>query len=381
MTVTFISCFLNHHQIPLCEEFSKKCDNFYFIETDPMPEDRRKLGYGTDKSEYDFVVRTYDSSVEESFVYELLRDSDVVIFGSCPDEYIEYRMNFNKLSFLYSERFFKKGVWRRFIPTTRRKVYNRVIRFKDKELYALCASSFLPWDLSLLGYDTQKCFKWGYFPQVICREERQKRLNPVCRILWAGRMLSLKHADLAVKTAAKLKAKGLDFCLDFVGMGECEEELRALTKKLGLEDSIHFLGAMPHERVIEQMECADVFLMTSDFREGWGAVVNEAMSTGCSVLVSSAVGSTAYLVEDGYNGLVYQYGSSEDFESKLLKLVENKELRENLGQKAFETIKYNYSASVAVERLMEFVDKKGNVAYTSGPMSEAQIVKNNWYKR
>lgn len=380
MTVAFVSCFLNHHQIPLCTEFAKRCDKFYFIETTPMPRARRKLGYGIDTAKYDFIVRTYDSSVEESFVYELLRDCDVVVFGSCPNEYIEYRMSFNKLSFLYSERFFKKGVWRRFIPRTYRKVYDRVLRFKDKELYALCASAYLSWDLSLLGFDAQKCYKWGYFPQTNTCDVRPKRDNPVCRIIWVGRMLPLKRASLAVKVAAKLKAKGLDFSLDFIGMGECEEELKALTCKLKLEDEVHFLGAMPYEQVIEQMESADIFLMTSNFREGWGAVVNEAMSTGCCALVSSAVGSAAYLIEDEQNGLLYQYGNSKDFENKLCKLVEDKQLRERLGQKAFETIRYHYSAAVAVERLLEFIESEGKVTYTSGPMSKAQIIKNNWYK-
>lgn len=380
MTVVFVSCFLNHHQIPLCKEFAQKCDKFYFIETAPMPENRLKLGYGIDDSEFDFVVRTYNSSVDKSYIRALLKDSDVVIFGSCPNSFIEYRMGFNKLSFLYSERFFKKGVWRRFIPITRKKVYDRVIKFKDKDLYVLCASAYLTWDLSLLGFDSEKCYKWGYFPQVKDCDARPERNNSVCRILWAGRMLPWKHASLAIKAAAKLKAKGLDFCLDFIGMGECEEELKALTNKLDLCDRVSFLGAMPHEQVIEHMEEADIFLMTSNFREGWGAVVNEAMSTGCSVLVSSAVGSAAYLIEDGKNGLVYRYGSYADFERKLRKLIEDKEYREKLGQNAFDTIKYKYSASVAVDRFLKLVESEGKASYENGPVSKAQIIKNNWYK-
>ena len=381
MIITFVSCFINHHQIPLCREFVNRCDKFYFIETSPMTTERKKLGYGAAVSEYDFIVRTYDGSVSQKYVYELLRDSDVVIFGQCPNKYIDDRMSFNKKSFLYSERFFKKGVWRRFIPITRKKVVDRIIKHKDKDMSVLCASSFLTWDLNLLGFDKDKCFKWGYFPLVKDYDERPRRDNSVCRILWAGRMLPLKHAEIAIEAASKLKKKGLEFHLDFIGMGECEEELKELAKKRCVEDMVSFLGVKTPSQVIEHMEKSDVFLMTSNFREGWGAVVNEAMSTGCSVLVSSAVGSAAYLVNDGKNGLVYKYGSFSDFERKLQKLIEDKEYRDRLGLEAYKTIKHRYCAAVAVERFVEFVESGGTVSYESGPMSKAQVVKNNWYKK
>lgn len=382
MKITFVSNFFNHHQLPFCSELLKRCDEFYFIVTEPVPEDRTKFGYEDLNTKYDFILRTYDDSMQESRLYELLEESDVVIFGSCPNEYIDYRMKFNKLSFLYSERFLKKGVWRRHIPTTRRKIHDRIVKHKDKELYVLCASSFLSWDLQLCGFNPDKCFRWGYFPQVNEYAERPQRNNDPVRILWAGRMLPLKHAETAVEAVSQLKARGLGFTLDFVGMGECEKALKKQVRQLGLDKEVRFLGSMTPKKVIENMEQSDVFLMTSNFREGWGAVINEAMSTGCAVVTSSAVGCAPYLIKDGENGLVYKFTDNKDFADKLAKVVGDKEYMNKLGENAFKTLHEQWCVHIAAERFIEFVSSKDKAAfsYESGPMSKAPVIKNDWYK-
>lgn len=346
-----------------------------------MPDDRAKLGYESGDSKHDFVVCAY-SEDDHTKVYDLLCRSHIVIFGSCPDEYIEYRMNLGKPAFLYTERFFKKGVWRRFIPQTRKKVVSRIIKYKDKPLYVLCAGGFVSWELTLCGFDGDKCFRWGYFPVVNKYEDYPKRKNQTAKLLWAGRMLDWKCTCHAIEAARLLKAQKVDFDLDIIGAGEQEQNLRELVKSAELEDRVHFLGSMPPSDVAEHMRQADIFLMTSNFYEGWGAVVNEAMSTGCAVLASSAAGCVPYLITDGDNGLIYKFGDMNDLAHKLRKLIEDKPLRETLGRKAIETIQHEYSADLAAQRFMEFVSSPDGKkpSYESGPMSKAPIIKNNWYK-
>ena len=374
--------FLNHHQLQLCDELRKHCDEFYFISTMAMPQDRLNLGYEDVDTKYDYVLRTYDGSTEESRIEEILLKSDVVIFGDCDSKYIDLRMKENKLSFLYSERFFKKALWRRFIPRTRRKIYNRVVKFSKKNLYVLCASAFLSYDLKLLGFDTEKCYKWGYFPKGNDCEICPEKDNEKVKILWAGRLIDWKHPHYAVEAAAYLKKKGYDFSLEMVGNGVCEDELKDKAKVLNVDDKICFLGSMSPEEVLQKMKDADIFLVTSDRKEGWGAVVNEAMGCGCAVLGSSAVGSVPFLIDDGKNGTIYRDGDMEDLENKLEQLVKDKELRVKLGSAAFDTIKNEYNYEVAVKRLMEFINNgcKELTNYKSGPMSKAVVTKDKWYK-
>ena len=73
-----------------------------------------------------------------------------------------------------------------------------------------------------------------------------------------------------------------------------------------LEDCVHMLGAMSPDEVRKHMEQANIFLFTSDRNEGWGAVLNEAMNSGCAVVASHAIGSVPYLIKNGNNGYIYE---------------------------------------------------------------------------
>lgn len=382
MIITFFSSFLNHHQLPLCEELSKNCDEFYFVATEAIPEDRLQMGYEDLNTSYDFVLRTYDGSTTEERIEQLLENSHIIIFGVSPVAYVEYRMKFNKPTFIYTERYFKKGTWRRYIPMTRKKIKRRILNFQDKNLFVLCASGFTSYDLKLMEYDENKCLRWGYFPEVCKYTPDFQRNNKPLRILWTGRMIDWKHPDDALKASKKLWEQGVDFNLDFIGIGDMEKKLRSMAKRYKIQDKVRFLGTMSPDEVLDNMRKTDIFLMTSDYKEGWGAVVNESMGAGCAVLASSAVGSVPFLIKDGENGFIYQYGNNKDFGEKLRILMQDAILRRKLGETAFNTMNNEYNAKVAAERLVEFVknDCKLNESYMSGPMTKAPVLKNKWYK-
>ena len=61
------------------------------------------------------------------------------------------------------------------------------------------------------------------------------------------------------------------------------------------------------------MNEASIFIFNSDRYEGWGAVVNEAMNSGCAVLVSHVCGAAPFLVKQNENGRVYEYGNMTEF--------------------------------------------------------------------
>lgn len=379
MNLIFVTNMLNHHQYALCKAFGEYFDDFKLVTTQKTT----GIGYQT-AQDAEFVLH-YENSENKENIEKLILDADTVIFGACPNNLIEMRMKENKLSFLYSERFFKKGVWRRFIPKTRKAVDERIARYKSNEMYVLCASAYLPYDLKLMGFPMEKCFKWGYFPETNKYDADaliNNKSGGKIKLLWVGRMLDWKHPDDAVILAEKLKKSGIDFELNLVGDGVLRESLEALVNNKGLSDCVHLLGSKTPEEVRRYMEEASIFLFTSDRNEGWGAVLNEAMNSGCAVVASHAIGSVPFLINDGENGLIYRSGDIEDLYEKVKYLIDNKEKNAELGKNAYITLACLWNAETAAERfkrLVQAIKAGGSVdLFNDGPCSEAAVLTDDW---
>ena len=172
--------------------------------------------------------------------------------------------------------------------------------------------------------------------------------------------------------------------MDMIGDGEMADKLRAIVKDLELENTVHFFGFLSREKVREQMENADIFLLTSDFNEGWGAVLNEAMSCGCTPVASHACGSAPFLIRDGVNGFLYENGNEYDLIRKSGILLSNREKRENMGRAAWRDLQQTWNATTAAERLIQLNEAipegKARNLFAEGPCSPAPIIRNGWYK-
>ena len=149
-----------------------------------------------------------------------------------------------------------------------------------------------------------------------------------------------------------------------------------MISELKLEDHVELSGSLKPEQVRREMERSSIFLFTSDRHEGWGAVLNEAMNSGCAVIASDAAGSTPYLVDDGVNGLIYNSGNMEELYDKLSWLLEQPSEQERLGMAAYETMTSTWNADVAAERLYELIKAilSGDAypdIYAKGPCSRA----------
>lgn len=386
MKIALFSNFLNHHQLPLCQEIAARDDvEFKFVACEKISDDRLSMGYADMNRQYPFVLRAYEDPDEAVSIAETY---DAVIFGASPLEYLKLRMEKGLLSFRFAERSLKKGTWRRFIPTTRMKISEGYTKYKDNALYVLCASAYTSYDLSLCGFPASKCFKWGYFPDVEQRDTDAllslKRANAVPEILYAGRLLKLKHVMDMVKAVHNLVKDGIKAHFTVIGDGETRSDIEAYIAKNSLKEHITMLPFMSPDAVREYMDRSDIYIFGSDFREGWGAVVNESMNSACALVVSHAVGSAAYLIDSGKNGFVYESGSVRDLESKLRSLLDDALLREEMGLNAYKTMSESWSAKVASERLVALCEgllRKADIpSFSSGPCSPAGIIKNNWIK-
>ena len=385
MKVAFFSNFLNHHQLPFCQSImSIEGVEFKFVVWCETEEEKLNMGYEDMNNQYPFVVKAYE---DEEEAFRIAKEYDVVLMGDTPVKYIEARMNANKLTFRVSERPLKKGTWRRFIPQTRKKLFEGYTKYKNDNMYLLGSSGYTASDVVLCGFKPEKCFTWGYFPPIepkdIAALFRLKDENPVPEILYAGRLLKLKRVKDTLKAVLKLVNKGVELHFTIIGEGECQEQLAKFVAENGLEQYVTMLPFMPPNEVRKYMDRADIYVFGSDFHEGWGAVVNEAMNSACTTVVSHAVGSAPVLINDGENGFVYECGNVKQLTEILSKTISNAELRRQIGTNAYNSICGVWSAQVAAERfysLAKCILAGGDykLIYQMGPCSVARIYKNNW---
>ena len=390
MKVTFFSNFLNHHQLPFCLAMEKLTEGqFTFVATTPVPQDRLQMGYHDMNKQYPFVLITYDSEENERIAQMLAMRSDVIITGSAPEIYTKMRIEQGKLTFRYSERIYKRGTWRALSPRGFCSMMKYHRKYRKAPLYMLCASAYTPFDFGLTGSYLGRTFKWGYFPEVKTQNVdalmRLKELKGKPSILWVGRLLEWKHPDASIRLAEKLKHKGYEFELNIIGNGMMERQLREQICRKHLDDCVHMLGAMSPEEVREHMEAADIFLFTSDFNEGWGAVLNEAMNSACAVVASHAIGSVPFLLHEGENGLIYKNGDENGLLDRVVQLIEQPEMRKRLGQKAYQTLTEQWNAETAAERFLQLSEAllqgRSPELFEDGPCSKAEILKNGWYDK
>ena len=370
MKIVFISNYFNHHQAPLSEAFYKLTEgNYRFIQTQTIEEERTKLGWGENYVP-DFVIKSYESNEVYQKCIALINDADVVITGSAPEKMIRKRIRSGKLVFRYSERIYKNK--KKLLQLPLRYIKYHYDNYPYKNVYLLCASAYAARDYAKTGMFKGKAFKWGYFPALKTYDDIEELINKKekASILWVARLIELKHPDASIHIAERLKKEGYKFRLNLIGNGVMENQISGMIKDKGLEDCVFMLGAMKPDEVRLHMEKSQIFLFTSDFNEGWGAVLNESMNSGCAVVASHAIGSVPYLINDGENGLIYKNGDLDDLYKKVKFLLDNAEKRDEIGKNAYKTLTDTWNAEVAAERFSVLCKKilieKNQRAFFSG---------------
>lgn len=402
-TLTFYSNYYNHHQKALCEAFYELLgDGFTFVETMPMENFRAQMGWG--EAERPYLLKTYTSDENKEKALRLGLESDLVIMGTAPEEFIEKRLDNNKITFRYSERPLKEGFIKFFIPRLTKKYLHLHVRNRKKPIYILGASAFTALDYKkMFGSYNNKCYKFGYFPEHKeynideLMEKKARIADSVPTVLWMGRMLKLKHPELVVKACSQLRSEGYDFTLKMVGEGEMRPKIEEMITEMGLSDITEICDFYKPDEARDVMSEAQIYVMTSDKLEGWGSVIYEALNAGCAEVASHVCGATPWLIQNGTNGLIFKSESVNSLKNRLKSLLDSRELVERFGRTAYDNMHKLWNPQVAATRvigLYEYISeeldkmsdcekKKSGYAvagspYKNGPCSVAGYLKNNW---
>lgn len=141
----------------------------------------------------------------------------------------------------------------------------------------------------------EKMRLWGYFVSPSSSDnDKEKSKQNVMKVLWCGRMLDWKRVDLLVRAVRHLvETNGLKIELNLYGGGITEKKIANLIGDCGC---IRVHPFIPVEKVREVMKQHDLYVLPSNSYEGWGAVINEALTEGMHVIASSESGAGATIL-------------------------------------------------------------------------------------
>ena len=167
-------------------------------------------------------------------------------------------------------------------------------------------------------------------------------------ILITGRIEEAKGQKEAILALNELIKKGYDnIILSIAGTGNIDE-IKNMVERFNISKNVRFLGKV--NNLYEIRKDIDLELVCSKC-EAFGRVTIEAMMSMIAV-IGANTGGTKELIQDGYNGLLYNHGDFINLADKILELYNDREKIIKIGKNAFEYSK-QFTANKNAEKIYE----------------------------
>lgn len=179
-------------------------------------------------------------------------------------------------------------------------------------------------------------------------------------ILFVGQIQKRKGPDLLLRVAPNIIKQHPDCLFVFVGP-DCGmlDELKSIASELGISNSCLFTGGIPDEEVYTFYHLAELFVFTTISQiECLGLVFVQAMFASCPVIVSNISGVPEVITHE-VNGLLFEPGNKDQLEILILKLLNDKVLRDRLANRGFRDIITRFPETLIISQIEEFykIDK------------------------
>lgn len=175
-------------------------------------------------------------------------------------------------------------------------------------------------------------------------------------LLTSGALIERKGIDFTIKIMELLTKEHINnIQLLVLGDGPLKYSLQEIVKEL----PIYFLGFKQKEEIPYYFGIADVFLFCSRY-DGWGLVINEAISAGLPCLVNKDVGSSE-LIENYVNGFICDNQNLLSYVNAIKLLCKDKTLIESIRTNNLQLSEQMCSASMATKLYQFFNEKFKNI--------------------
>lgn len=134
--------------------------------------------------------------------------------------------------------------------------------------------------------------------------------TPTFKLIHLGRLGYEKATDTIIRAVKMVHAEIPNLELVLVGDGPAKGYLQKLTKEMGLQKKVTFVGMVPNKKTPEFYRSCDAFITASPF-ETQGLVLIEAMLSGLPV-IAAGVNAPVDLISQGKNGFLFAEGEVEE---------------------------------------------------------------------
>lgn len=190
-------------------------------------------------------------------------------------------------------------------------------------------------------------------------------------ILTVGQLAERKGFKYLIEACALLRDRGLDFECQIVGGGPLRAQLEDLIDRHDLAGRVSVTGALPHEQVLEKYRQAALFVMpcvqtAEGDVDGIPNVLLEAMAMELPV-ISTEISAIPELIKPEWNGLLVPPNDAEALADAILRLLNDRELRESVARHGRETVLAEYDIEANIRRFY-------NTLWANGKRMEESLV-------
>ena len=170
------------------------------------------------------------------------------------------------------------------------------------------------------------------------------------KIVTAGRLEPQKNQAMLIRAFAKILVEYPQSTLTIFGRGKLENELKALSKELKIEEKVSFPGNV--DNIHEQIADANVFVLSSDY-EGLSNALLEAMMMGLPCISTDCAGADEY-INSGINGILIKVGDESGMLNALKVILNSPDTATSMGKQALITAR-SFERDVILEKWFRII--------------------------
>lgn len=164
-------------------------------------------------------------------------------------------------------------------------------------------------------------------------------------LISVGRLEQVKRFDLLIDIFSVINKKHSEYILKIVGDGSKRFELEKKIEDLGLNDKVILTGKLNDDEVNKQMQNSTIFLLTSQ-SESFSLVLAEAMRAGLPCISFDVDVGPREIITDNIDGFLIKDNDVSGFANKVIELIEDRTLLENMGKCASKNVSRFYAKNI-----------------------------------